>query len=92
MNARTVEKPDYVIDDTQQHILLLDDYDVIDDEIQSRVARRTRTILDFCKQTSLRILTLNAGLLGKKCCWLSSRQKRFVNRSKYLRLGSQYII
>ena len=59
MNARTREMPDYVIDDTQQHIPLPDDY-VLDDEITPRVSQdkngfnsNGQQLLDFCKQTSL---------------------------------------
>ena len=67
MNARTREMPDYVIDDTQQHIPLPVDY-VLDDEIPPRVSQdkngsnsNGQQLLDFCKQTSLRIANGRCG-------------------------------
>ena len=61
MNARTREMPDYVINDTLQHIPLPGDY-VLDEEILPRVSQdkngfnsNGQQLLDFCKQTSLRI-------------------------------------
>ena len=83
MNARIREMPDYVIDDTEQHIPLPDDY-VIDDGIAPRVSQdkngsnsNGQQLLDFCKQTSLIIANGRCGadsLIGDFTCTTSRGQ------------------
>ena len=83
MNARTREMPDYVIHDTLQHIPLPDDY-VLDEEILPRVSQdkngfnsNGQQLLDFCKQTSLRIANGRSGadrLIGNFTCTTSRGQ------------------
>ena len=60
MNARSKELPDMVIDDSFKHLPLPDDY--IEDEYIPRTSHDKNinpngtSLLDFCKQTNLRIL------------------------------------
>ena len=75
MNARTKELPDMVLDDNSLYVPLPDDY-VLDDYLprssQDKSSNANGTLLlDFCKQTNLRILNGRIGSdkgIGKFTC------------------------
>lgn len=76
LNARTRQDPDYVSDDNFNFVPLPDDY-VIDDispraSLDNHVLNQNGTLLlDFCKQTSLRIINGRCGSdtgIGKYTC------------------------
>ena len=85
-NARTSDLADYVQDDTAVHILdLPDDYST--DLPLKRVSedkgfnRYGSELLDFCKQTGLRILNGRAGVDGNigKCTYVGSAGRSLVD-------------
>ncbi|XP_077978230.1 uncharacterized protein LOC144433746 [Glandiceps talaboti] len=81
LNARTGEKPDFVFDDSQSHVPLPDDY-VIDDctprvSQDKNVNSNGTLLLDFCKQSSLRMLNGRCGSdygVGKFTCYTYNGQ------------------
>ena len=85
-NARTSDFPDYVQDDNEDHIHVLpDDYST--DTPLKRVSedrgfnRYGSELLDFCKQTGLRILNGRAGVDGNvgKCTYVGSSGRSLVD-------------
>lgn len=95
MNARTREDPDYVVDDNIQHVPLPEEY-ILDDEIPPRVScdktgynSNGQQLLDFCKQTSLRIVNGRYGadkMVGNFTCTTSRGQSvvDYVLASKHV--------
>lgn len=85
-NARTSDFPDYVEDDTADHIHALPD-DYVTDLPLKRVSedkgfnRYGSELLDFCKQTGLRILNGRAGEDGStgKCTYVGSSGRSLVD-------------
>ena len=85
-NARSAELPDYVEQDTAEHIdILPDDYST--DTPLKRVSedkgfnRYGSHLLDFCKQTGMRILNGRVGKDSKigKCTYVGSNGKSLVD-------------
>ena len=86
LNARTSDFPDFVQDDTAAHIHALpDDYST--DIPLKRVSedrgfnRFGSELLDFCKQTGMRILNGRAGVDGDigKCTYVGSAWRSLVD-------------
>ena len=87
MNARTLESPDYLIDDNLHYVPLPEDY-VLDEDFLPRYSldknssnSNGQMLLDFCKQTSSRIVNGRFGsdkMVGNFTC-TTSRGKSLVD-------------
>ncbi|MCG8047974.1 MAG: reverse transcriptase family protein, partial [Candidatus Thiodiazotropha endolucinida] len=83
-NARIANLADYVEDDSVNHVDVLPD-DYIEDVPMSRWSEDTGTnqfgpyLLDFCKQSGLRILNGRMGRNSGKCTYMTDRGKSVVD-------------